>query len=352
MNLQRQVWFWLGVLAAVITFIWLLHEILLPFVAGAALAYLLNPLANRIERLGVNRFMATFLMMAVFALAVVFFAIRIVPVLAVQIASLLENVPSYATRLQELAADPNWPWLNKVIGTSLADIQVSAYAKDAASAFLVFVTSVWSGGRAIVSLFSLLVITPVVAFYLLFDWQRIVATVDSWLPRKDADTIRMLAREMDTAIAGFIRGQTLICIILGTLYVIGFSVIGLNYGFLIGFATGLGSFVPYVGSFAGLLVALTVAVVQFWPSWLPVLAVLGVCLALQVVESYVLSPYLVGPSVGLHPVWLMFALFAFGYLFGLVGLIVAIPVSAAVGVLVRYAMRRYRESTLYTGCAR
>ncbi|MGZ5828599.1 MAG: AI-2E family transporter, partial [Xanthobacteraceae bacterium] len=162
-------------------------------------------------------------------------------------------------------------------------------------------------------------------------------------------TIRALAREIDTTIAGFVRGQTGICLILGSLYVLGFGLIGLNFGFLIGIATGLASFVPYVGSFSGLIVALAVATVQFWPDWMPIISVLAVCVVLQVLEGYVLSPYLVGPSVGLHPVWLMFALFAFGYLFGVVGLIVAIPVAAAVGVLARFAMRRYLASSFYSG---
>jgi predicted PurR-regulated permease PerM len=349
MNLQRQVWFWLTVLAVLLAAIWLLHEILFPFVAGMALAYLLDPLANRIERLGVNRFMATFLMIGIFALLVVFLAFAIVPVLAAQFAALIDNMPAYTTRLQELLADQSRPWLAKVVGSSFSDFQVSSYMKDAAAAFAAFARSVWSGGRALVSLFSLLVVTPVVAFYLLYDWNRMIATIDAWLPRKDAGTIRALAKEIDLAIAGFVRGQTGICLILGSLYVAGFALVGLNFGFLIGIATGLASFVPYVGSFSGLVVALAVATVQFWPDWVPILSVLAICLVLQGLESYVLSPYLVGPSVGLHPVWLMFALFAFGYLFGLVGLIVAIPLAAAIAVLARFAMRRYLASALYSG---
>ncbi|MGZ5147496.1 MAG: AI-2E family transporter, partial [Burkholderiales bacterium] len=337
------------VLAALVAVIWLLHEILFPFVAGMALAYLLDPLANRIERLGVNRFMATFLMMGAFTLVVIFLAVSIVPVLAVQFAALIDKIPSYTARLQELLADPSKSWIAKIVGTNFSDFQVSAYMKDAASAFAAFVASVWSGGRALVSIFSLVVVTPVVAFYLLYDWNRIIATIDRWLPRKDAETIRALAREIDTTIAGFVRGQTGICLILGSLYVLGFGLIGLNFGFLIGIATGLASFVPYVGSFSGLIVALAVATVQFWPDWMPIISVLAVCVVLQVLEGYVLSPYLVGPSVGLHPVWLMFALFAFGYLFGVVGLIVAIPVAAAVGVLARFAMRRYLASSFYSG---
>jgi predicted PurR-regulated permease PerM len=221
--------------------------------------------------------------------------------------------------------------------------------KDAATALLAFARSLWSGGRALISLFSLLVVTPVVAFYLLYDWRRVVATVDDCLPRRYAETIRMLARDIDRAIAGFVRGQTGVCLILGSLYVVAYAIVGLNFGFLIGLATGIATFIPYVGSSGGLIVALSVAVVQFWPNWVPIVSVLAICLVFQVFEGYVLSPYLVGSSVGLHPVWIMFALLAFGYLFGFLGLIVAIPIAAAVGVLVRYAVARYLGSSFYTG---
>ena len=349
MSLQRQALFWIAVLAVLMALVWLLHGILLPFVAGMALAYLLDPLANRLERLGLNRAMATFAMVAAFVLALAFIAIAIVPVLARQLAELIANTPAYVERLQELVANPGWPWLSNLVGDNLSDFKASAYVNDAAGAFSVFAGSLWSGGRAVVSLLSLLIVTPVVAFYLLNDWPRIVKAVDSWLPRKDADTIRDLLRQVDAAIAGFVRGQTSICLILAFLYITGFTLIGLKYGFLIGLVTGLATFIPYVGSATGLIVGTTVAVVQFWPNWVPVIAVLAVCGVLQVLESYILSPFLVGPSVGLHPVWLMFALFTAGYLFGFVGLLVAIPVAAAIGVLVRFGMRRYMASSIYSG---
>ena len=228
-------------------------------------------------------------------------------------------------------------------------MNIGELVKNASGPALVFVSSLWSGGQALFSVVSLLVITPVVAFYLLIDWKRIVASIDDLLPRDHAETIRSLMREIDRAIAGFVRGQTSICLILAVYYMTGFALAGLNFGFLIGLTAGIATFIPYVGSFIGLVVATLVAVLQFWPEWTPIIIVLGIGIVGQVLESYVLSPYLVGASVGLHPVWLMFALLTFSYLFGFVGLIVAIPLSAAVAVLVRFALRQYQQSRMYLG---
>jgi predicted PurR-regulated permease PerM len=207
----------------------------------------------------------------------------------------------------------------------------------------------WSGGRALFSILSLLIITPVVAFYLLCDWDRVVSSIDGWIPLTHRETVRGLAREMDEAIAGFVRGQAVICLILAAFYAIGLTLIGLSFGFLIGLMTGLFAFVPYVGAATGAIVAGIVAIAQFWPKLTPILMVAGVFLIGQVLEGYVLSPKLVGARVGLHPVWLMFALIAFGYLFGFLGLLIAIPVAAAIGVLARFALRQYLASPLYTG---
>jgi predicted PurR-regulated permease PerM len=349
MRLERQVVFWCAVLVGFILLIWLLHAILLPFVAGMALAYLLDPVANRIERLGVNRVVATFVMLVVFAVVLTAIAILIIPILAGQAAALIEHMPQYSERVQAIISDPSRPWLNKIVGSGIPDLQASAWVKDAAAASAVFLRSLWSGGQMLISIVSLFIVAPVVAFYLLADWNRMVAAIDRSLPREHAETIRMLMREIDTAVAGFVRGQTGVSLILGACYAASFVLVGLNFGLLIGIVTGLASFIPYVGTLSGMVVALLVALVQFWPNWTPILLVLGVGVVCAVLESYVLSPFLVGPSVGLHPVWMMFALFAFGYLFGFVGLIVAIPLSAAVAVLVRFALKKYLGSRMYAG---
>ncbi|TIW51283.1 MAG: AI-2E family transporter, partial [Mesorhizobium sp.] len=195
---------------------------------------------------------------------------------------------------------------------------------------------------------SLFVVTPVVAFYMLLDWDRMVAVVDSWVPRDYVETVRVIARDINIATAGFVRGQGTLCLVLGGMYATGLTLTGLNFAILIGLFAGLISFIPYVGSLTGLVLAVGVAFVQFWPDWVMIVAVACV-FAGQFIEGNILQPRLVGKSVGLHPVWLMFALFAFGALFGFVGLLIAVPASAAVAVLVRFAIARYLESPLYKG---
>ena len=186
-----------------------------------------------------------------------------------------------------------------------------------------------------------------VAFYLLVDWHRMISEVDRWLPRRHAATIRQLAAEINTAVAGFMRGQVLVCLILGTFYAVGLTAVGLKFGLVIGLGAGLLSFIPYVGTISGFVTAMGVALFQFWPDWTWILATLAVFLLGQLLEGNVLQPKLIGRLVGLHPVWLMFALLAFGTLFGFVGLLLAVPLAASLGVLARFALARYMASPLY-----
>lgn len=342
--------FWLVGLVFVILVLWLLSPILLPFVAGLAIAYLLAPLTDRLERLGLHRLVAALLIITLMVVAFVLLVLLVAPVLGGQLSSFIENIPGYVTKLRALISDPSWPWLQKLVGAGLAnDKAITDLVTQGASWLTTFLKSLWSGGRALVSLFSLIVVTPVVAFYLIFDWHQMIDTVDSWVPRRQRETVRRLARETDTAIAGFVRGQSAVCLILGTFYAIALTISGLNFGLLIGLISGLITFIPYVGSMTGLILSLAVAVAQFWPHYTPIVVVLGIFLVGQFLEGNVLSPKLVGESVGLHPVWLIFALLAFGYLFGFVGLLVAVPMAATIGVLSRFALNRYLESSLYTG---
>lgn len=348
--LQRQVAFWLATLAVLVLALWLLSAILLPFVAGLAIAYLLTPLADRLERYGVNRLAAALIIITVVVLALVYLILLVAPILGGQLTSFIESVPGYVNKLQTLLSDQNKPWVQKLLG---AGFNPSASIGDLVSQgvgwLTTFLQSLWSGGRALVSLFSLVVVTPVVAFYLIYDWHRMLRTVDEAVPLNQRETVRALAREVDAAIAGFVRGQSAVCLILGSFYALALTVTGLNFGLLIGLISGLITFIPYVGSMTGLVLGLGVAVAQFWPEWTPILTVLGIFLAGQFLEGNLLSPKLVGESVGLHPVWLIFALLAFGYLFGFVGLLVAVPMAATIGVLVRFALARYRQSSFYTG---
>lgn len=355
MKFQRQVLFWVGVLAVFILILWVLRDMLLPFVAGMALAYFLNPVTDRLERLGFNRIVATLLVIVCFVLAFVLAAILVVPLLGSQIFAFIQRLPGYVNRLQEVVMTPeNVAWLQRLIGDRLPDLQKSVgdFVGQGASWLGTFLLSLWSGGRAIISVFALIVITPVVAFYLLYDWHTMVNKVDSWLPREHRSTIRMLAGQIDRSLAGFLRGQASVCVILGAFYAAGLTLTGLNFALLIGVTAGLISFIPYVGSLTGFVLATGVAIAQFWPDWMYILMVPAVFMVGQFFEGYILTPKLVGESVGLHPVWLMFSLLAFGYLFGFVGLLVAVPVAAVIGVLLRFALSQYLASPLYTGKTR
>jgi predicted PurR-regulated permease PerM len=347
---QRQVVFWVAAFVVFVLVLWLLSDILLPFVAGLAIAYLLTPVADRIERLGVNRLVAALLLVTLMVMVFVLLILLVAPILGGQLSSFIEKIPGYVTKLQSLLSDPSRPWVQKLLGAGInADKSIGELTTQGVGWLATFLKSLWSGGRALVSLFSLIVVMPVVAFYLIYDWHRMIRIVDSWIPLHQRETVRRLAREVDAAIAGFVRGQTAVCLILGVFYAVALTVSGLNFGLLIGLISGLISFIPYVGSMTGLVLALGVAVAQFWPEWGSILTVLGIFLVGQFLEGNLLAPKLVGKSVGLHPVWLIFALLAFGYLFGFVGLLVAVPLAATIGVLARFALRRYLESSLYTG---
>ena len=212
-----------------------------------------------------------------------------------------------------------------------------------------FINGILNSVSGIVNAFVFIIICPVVAFYLLLDWDRMVANVDKLLPLDHAPTIRRLASEIDRTLAAFIRGQGLVCLILGTFYAIALMAVGLNFGLVVGAIAGLISFIPYIGAIVGGLLAVGLALFQFWGDWLMIVAVYAIFQAGQMVEGNVLTPKLVGDSVGLHPVWLLFALSAFGALFGFVGLMVAVPVAAMIGVIVRFGMDQYRGSKLFLG---
>jgi predicted PurR-regulated permease PerM len=348
---RRQIFFWLATAVLLALFLYVFSGILLPFVAGMVLAYFLDPVADRLQRLGLSRLMATVVILIAFIVIVVLAFIILVPVLATQMADFARKLPEYLTRLQSLLTSFDPKWLEQKFGVNASGLRdgLNSLLTSGFGLLSTVFTSIWSSGVALVSVISLFVVTPVVAFYMLLDWDRMVAVVDSWVPRDYVQTVRAIARDINTATAGFVRGQGTLCLVLGAMYATGLTLTGLNFAILIGLFAGLISFIPYVGSLTGLVLAVGVAFVQFWPDWTMVLAVAGVFFVGQFIEGNILQPRLVGKSVGLHPVWLMFALFAFGALFGFVGLLIAVPASAAVAVLVRFAIARYLESPLYKG---
>jgi predicted PurR-regulated permease PerM len=352
MSFRQQLLFWMAVFAFIIFAMWLLGDVLLPFVAGVALAYLLNPLTNRLERLRIPRWIAALIVITGMVLLIVLLILLIVPVIGAQLSAFIAAFPDYVRKLQALISDPSRPWLSRFVGERFAagaEQSVGDLMSQGAALGTAFLGKVWSGGTAVISLFSLLVITPVVAFYFIADWPRIVGNVERLIPRGQHDTVVNLAEQIDNAIAGFVRGQTLVCVLLGLFYAMALSLVGLQFGLLIGLISGLIGFIPYVGSVTGFVLATSVALVTFWPEWIWILAVVGIFVFGQFIEGNILVPKLVGDSVGLHPLWLMFALFAFGYLFGFLGLLLAVPLAAAVGVLVRFGVGRYLDSPLYKG---
>lgn len=350
MTLQKQFLFWCLALALTVLALFVLRDILLPFIAGLTLAYFLDPLADKLEP-SLGRLGATVAIMGLFICVLIVVLILVIPLIGHQLALFLENMPGYVGQLQTLMATKGAPLLERLGGANISrDIESSLgnLVSEGAGWVTGFLKSLWSGGQAIVSVFALLIVTPVVAFYLLVDWDHMVARVDACVPLRHRETVRDLASQMDRAIAGFIRGQAAVCLILGVFYAIGLTLIGLNFGVLIGLTAGFLSFIPYVGSTVGLVVSVGVALIQFWPEWTWIVATLGIFFLGQFLEGNILSPKLVGASIGLHPVWLMFALFAFGSLFGFAGLLLAVPLAASVAVLVRFGLKQYLASPLYS----
>jgi predicted PurR-regulated permease PerM len=349
MGATRPIVFWIAMFAAVVAVVILLREVLLPFVAGMVLAYLLNAPAQKIERLGMNRLLAT---LAIIILVVVTIAVLlavVLPVIIDELSHFFESLPVYVRRLHALAANPSRPWLSKIIGEGLGEAErsIDGIMTLPSNWLDTFLSSAWSGGRALVSILSLGIVAPIVACYLLYDWDRMIAAIDNWVPPSRRETVRALAREVDDTVGGFVRGQSTLCLILAVFYAAALWLMGLEHGALIGFAAGLLNFIPYVGSLSGVVISACVAIAQFWPNCTLILLVPAIFLIGQSLSDYVLAPYLIGRRVHLNPVWMLFALFSFGYLFGFVGLLIAIPVAAAIGVLVRFALRRYYASSLY-----
>ena len=343
---NQQAKFW-GIAAAVFLFVlWWLGDVIMPFVLGGALAYVLDPLADRLERWGLSRTMAVVAIMLTALLIVVMLFLLVIPLLVEQATALINTTPQMFQELQG--------WLTQKFPQVMDEDstirqQLLALGQTIQSKGGDLLNSLLSSALSLINVVVLVIIVPVVTFYLLLDWDRMIARIDELLPRDHADEIRKLAVEMDRTLASFIRGQGTVCLILGTYYALGLGLVGLNFGLVLGFIAGMVSFIPYVGALIGGALALGLALFQFWGQW-PWIAAVGVIFAVgQMVEGNFLTPKLVGESVGLHPVWLLFALSVFGAVFGFVGLLVAVPMAAMIGVVTRFALGRYKEGRLYRG---
>jgi len=341
----------LAILAGLAVFcllLYMLRSVLTPFVAGLAVAYFLDPLADRLERVGFSRAMAVAVIIATFFLIVIVLLALLIPVAQVQIAGFIDRVPGYMESLRGQLA-PLIARLEHALPENQLEQLRSAAGSQAGSA-IEWVGSLFrrvlSGGVALFNLVSLVVVAPLVAFYMLRDWDRLVEGIDDLLPKRIQPTVRAQAAEIDRTLSGFVRGQALVCLLLGTFYAVGLSLVGLEFGLIVGLGTGLMSFIPYFGMGLGLIVGMGIALAQF-SDWMPIALTAGVFALGQVIEGNFLTPRLVGDRVGLHPVWVLFAVLAGGALLGFAGVILAIPVAATIGVLVRFAVNHYRQSLLY-----
>ncbi|MBG1231232.1 AI-2E family transporter [Aestuariivirga litoralis] len=349
--MQKQLVFWLVALCIALLFFWYLQDILLPFIAGFVAAYFLDPIADRLVRLGLPRALATAVIIVSAVVAVIVGVLLVLPVFGTQIGKLVADAPNLSRQFMQIADQSAPQWLKDFFANNGSDLQstLTDYAGKAALWFVGFLTTLWNGSKALLNLASLSVITPVVAFYMLNDWDRLVAKVDGWLPREHIKDLRSIAHDVDTALAGYIRGQGTVCLILAVFYAAGFMLMGLKSGLAIGIMTGLLAFIPFFGPLIGGAIAIIVGLVQFWPNEISVLSIVAILAIGQLVESYFLSPKLVGESIGLHPVWMMLALLAFSYVFGILGLLLAVPLAATTGVFVRHGLARYLASEIYLG---
>lgn len=350
MSAARELVYWLIGAALFALALWLLAPVLTPFALGIAIAYALQPASRGLQSAGLSRAAAAALLTIGIVCAVVVLLVVLAPILQTQILEFAGRLPRYMELLRERAIA-----LVLLAQAELTPEQTeemrAAFSRLAGSAVGLLgalVTGLWSGGVAIANLLSLLIITPIVSFYMLRDFDRMVAAIDGWLPRRYVATINEQARAIDRMLAAFARGQALTCLALAAFYGAGLSLIGLDFGLVIGILSGVLSFIPFFGMLIGLIPALALGFAQTGGWSLPALA-LAVFVVGQVLEGNVISPRLVGDRIGLHPVWMIFALLAGGALFGFLGALLAVPVAATIGVLVRFALARYLASPLYTG---
>jgi len=345
---RAQALFWFGLLLAFFLGLYLLSAILLPFVAGFAIAFVLDPVVDRLETWRVRRSLATLIVLLFFLLTVVLVFLLLVPLLQGQVSDLVQRTPGLvhgaqhqADRLmqvlQEQLSAEDYQKLRDAVATKLG---------DAFGWIAKLLQSVLTSSLAIVNILSLVFITPIVSFFLLRDWDRMVAQVDEWVPRRHVATVREQAALVNETLAGFMRGQGAVCLTMGVYYAVALSLAGLDFGLVIGFLTGILTFIPFLGATTGAVLSIALAMAQF-EHWTRVLVVVGIFVVGQTLEGNVLTPKLVGERVHLHPVWIMFALLAFGALFGFVGILLAVPVAAILGVLVRFALGQYLASPLY-----
>jgi predicted PurR-regulated permease PerM len=346
---QDQLKYWGISTALFFVVLWFLGDVMLPFIVGGAIAYMLDPVADRLQRLGLSRVMATVVISLVAVLFFVPFAILIGRLLFEQAAELFATAPELFRQFQTFISEkiPALSDGDSAIRRALTSIGDTIQDRGAS-----LVQNLFSSALGVINAVVFIVVVPVVSFYLLLDWDNMIERLDELLPRDHAPTVRKLASEINNTLANFVRGQITVCSILATFYAVLLMIVGLQFGLVVGAIAGLISFIPYVGSLVGGVLAMGLALYQFWGDPIWIVAVAVIFGAGQFLEGNILTPKLVGNSVGLHPVWLIFALSVFGAIFGFVGMLIAVPVAASLGVLARFGITQYQDSRLYRGLDR
>ncbi len=346
--IRDQAKYWGITLVVLFGLLWVLGDVILPFIVGGAVAYFLDPVADRLQRAGISRVMATTLITLVAVLIMVLLVLAVIPSLIKQLSGLVNAAPEIAHRLQVFLVErfPDIADDTSTIRQSLAQIGAAIQSKGVALA-----EGLVSSVLGVISIAVFLLVVPVVSFYLLMDWDHMIERLDQMLPRDHAPTVRHLAREIDRVLSAFVRGQLSVCLVLGIYYSTALMLAGLQFGLVVGALAGTITFIPYIGAIIGGALAIGLALFQFWGDWISIGIIAAIFGLGQFLEGNVLTPKMVGKSVGLHPVWLLFALSAFGTLFGFVGMLVAVPVAASLGVLMRFGMGQYQDSLLYRGIA-
>lgn len=351
MTLRNQVLIWVGLLIALVLVLWVFRAILLPFVVGAALAYVLNPLVNQLQRWHFNRAWATTVVLFCVIAIVLGIFFMFVPLIGQQFIGLIQRAPQLVADLQAVAARYS-PEINEWLGPERA-AQLQNGIDDMARQALGFIATlpgelvnIGLTGAAVIGFTAL---TPVVAFYLLLDWEGMVRGIEELLPREHKGEIHAILADIDKSMAGVFRGLGSVLLLDAAFYATALSLVGLNFGLAIGLIAGLMSFIPFVGFLLGFVLSVSIAIVQYWPNWWMVALVGGIFMFWQFIEGNILYPKLVGSSININPVWMMFALLALGAVFGFVGLLLAVPMAAIASVLVRYGVAKYKASTLYLG---
>jgi predicted PurR-regulated permease PerM len=341
---------WCGAVALLAITFWVIGPITTPFIVGAGIAYFLDPLVSRLERRGLRRSIASAVLVLLMMALILAAMIVLLPILVVEVSGLVRSLPEYYAALQTALAQP-FPALSRGEAGNVLEDLLGRIGETVAESEVAVFDGVVSSFGSLMQAIVFWMVMPVVAFYLLLDWQRLLAAVERVIPRANLATTRRLMREIDLVLSGYVRGTTTVCVILAAYYAASLGVTGLSYGFLIGIIAGMVSFIPYVGAFIGGALAIGVGLGQFWGDPILIALVVAVFFVGQVLESQILVPRLVGASVNLHPVWLIFAMIALSYLFGVPGAIAAVPLAGCLGVLVREAFAVYTRSDVYTALA-